>query len=145
VNRRTALGILLMAALILGGRVVRHRLMVGPDDGWREPGWLASRLTPAPPRAAPQPRLTGPLDVNRSPVDSLVLLPGIGVVLARRIVEARDRGVHFARPQDLCIVRGIGPILSERLAPHLRFGPSRPVSTHKSANCDTAGAKAAKR
>jgi len=43
-------------------------------------------------------------------------LPGIGPVLARRIVEGRP----YARVEDLLKVKGIGPATLERLRPYLR-------------------------
>lgn len=48
-------------------------------------------------------------------------LPGIGPAIARRIVEARARGVTFERPSDLARVRGIGPRTVTRIAPYLDF------------------------
>ncbi len=60
------------------------------------------------------------LDPNTAPVDSLELLPGIGRVLADRIVEYRQHH-HFAREVDLTEVHGIGPKMFERLRPYLRI------------------------
>jgi predicted flap endonuclease-1-like 5' DNA nuclease len=142
VNRRTAFGLLLFASLVLGGRMIRQQLMLGPDRTWREPGWLASRL-PQPPEAPGPTRrpLIGKLSINTSPPDSLIMVPGIGPVLAGRISEARTRGVHFACPGDLCRVQGIGPILSERLAQHLRFELVGTDSSSESAICDTSGVR----
>ncbi len=48
-------------------------------------------------------------DVNRAPARHLLLLPGIGPVRARAIVEERVRAGPFARLADLERVRGIGP------------------------------------
>ncbi len=125
-TRREALGLLLVALLILAGRGVRHLLICNPAGGWREPGWLEAALPP-PPMAAPARRPTGPvrpdspLDPNTCPADSLELLPGIGPALAGRIVAARAAGLHFARARDLQEVRGIGPRTVEDLAPYLVF------------------------
>ena len=60
------------------------------------------------------------LDPNTAPVDSLELLPGIGRVLADRIVEYRQHH-QFAREVDLTEVKGIGPKMFERLRPYLRI------------------------
>jgi len=46
------------------------------------------------------------VDLNTSPADSLELLPGIGPVLASRIVAYRD-SAFFQRPEDILKVRGI--------------------------------------
>ncbi len=61
------------------------------------------------------------IDLNLSPVDSLELVPGIGVVLAGRIDDAR-----LARPfdsvGDVTRVRGIGPATLEKIRPYLKVG-----------------------
>ena len=66
-------------------------------------------------------RVTGPfvLDPNTAPADSLELLPGIGTVLADRIVTYRQHH-RFDREIDITEVKGIGPRLYERLRPYLR-------------------------
>jgi helix-hairpin-helix protein len=57
------------------------------------------------------------LDLNRARIPDLEGLPGIGPVLARRILEERDRRRGFRQVEDLLGVRGIGPRLYGRLAP----------------------------
>lgn len=59
------------------------------------------------------------LDPNTSPPDSLELLPGIGKVLADRIVEYRQHN-RFEKEVDITEVKGIGPKLYERIKPYLR-------------------------
>ena len=59
------------------------------------------------------------LDPNNSPADSLELLPGIGPVLADRIVAFRVTG-RFEEVIDITRVRGIGPRLYERIKPYLK-------------------------
>jgi len=60
------------------------------------------------------------LDPNTAPADSLELLPGIGRVLADRIVEYRQHN-RFEREVDLTEVNGIGPKKFERLRPYLQI------------------------
>ncbi|MDH4156169.1 MAG: helix-hairpin-helix domain-containing protein [candidate division Zixibacteria bacterium] len=60
------------------------------------------------------------LDPNTAPVDSLELLPGIGPVLAERIIEYR-RDRHFEREIDITEVKGIGPKLYEQIKPYLKI------------------------
>jgi predicted DNA-binding helix-hairpin-helix protein len=60
------------------------------------------------------------LDPNTAPADSLELLPGIGPVLADRIVEYRQQK-RFEREVDITEVKGIGPKLYERLRPYLKI------------------------
>lgn len=55
------------------------------------------------------------VDLNRAGVSELEALPGIGPVLARRIVAHRTRHGPFHRLEDLLAVEGIGPKLLERL------------------------------
>ena len=56
-----------------------------------------------------------PVDVNRATAADLRRLPGIGPVLATRIVEARDSGGPFTSIDDLRRVSGIGKSKLERL------------------------------
>jgi len=67
---------------------------------------------PALPRAA--------LDVNTATAADLEALPGIGPVLAGRIVEHRRTHGRFERLEDLLEVEGVGPRVLERLRPLLR-------------------------
>lgn len=60
------------------------------------------------------------LDPNSSPADSLELLPGIGRVLADRIVAYRQDHV-FKKEVDITDVKGIGPKVFERIRPYLRI------------------------
>lgn len=59
-------------------------------------------------------------DPNYAPADSLELLPGIGPVLAERIVDYR-RTHHFDSLADLKNVDGIGEKLLETITPYLRI------------------------
>lgn len=61
----------------------------------------------------------GGVDLNASGVDALDDLPGIGPVLARRIVAHRERHGPFHRLEDLLQVEGMGPRLLDRLRPHV--------------------------
>ena len=59
------------------------------------------------------------LDPNTAPVDSLELLPGIGKVLADRIVEYRQDN-RFESEIDITDVKGIGAKMYEKLKPYLK-------------------------
>lgn len=63
------------------------------------------------------------LDLNRADVQDLDRLPGIGPVLAARIVEHRARHGGFRSVDELRAVRGVGPRLIEKLRPQVRAGP----------------------
>ena len=71
------------------------------------------------PRAVALPALV--VDVNRVPMPVLEALPGLGPVLAGRIVEARE-AAPFASLGDFDRrVKGIGPARIAALKPFLRF------------------------
>lgn len=72
------------------------------------------------PDSGSAPDASGRLDLNRATARDLDALPGIGPVLAGRIVAHRERYGRFTRPEDLLAVRGIGPRLFERLRPRVR-------------------------
>lgn len=59
------------------------------------------------------------VSLNAATAEQLETLPGIGPVLARRIVEHRIRYGSFQRLEDLLQVEGVGPRVLERLRPLL--------------------------
>ncbi|MCP9470625.1 MAG: helix-hairpin-helix domain-containing protein [Nitrospira sp.] len=59
----------------------------------------------------------GPVDLNRADVSELESLPGIGAVLARRVMEYRASIGRFQTVEDLLAVKGIGRKTLERLRP----------------------------
>jgi competence ComEA-like helix-hairpin-helix protein len=60
------------------------------------------------------------IDINAASVEELQRLPGIGPVLASRIVEHRRMRGPFKRPQDVIIVRGMSAKLYRRIAHLIR-------------------------
>lgn len=61
-------------------------------------------------------RTSGPVvDVNRADAAALATLPGVGPVLAARIIAHRDSAGPFRKPEDLLAVSGIGPSTLERV------------------------------
>ncbi len=74
--------------------------------------------------ARPPPVPAPKVDVNRADEATLQTLPGVGPVLARRIVETRRQG-PFRTVQDLTRVKGIGPASLARLRDHVTLGPGR--------------------
>ncbi|MGQ9550536.1 MAG: helix-hairpin-helix domain-containing protein [Roseiflexus sp.] len=65
----------------------------------------------------------GLLNLNRATVAELDALPGIGSVLANRIIEWREREGPFQSVEDLGKVEGIGPALLAKLAPLVTVAP----------------------
>jgi competence ComEA-like helix-hairpin-helix protein len=66
-----------------------------------------------------------PVDPNTAGKSELMTLPGIGEVLADRIIEARAQG-RFRKAADLARVPGIGPALLEKITPLIVIAPDRP-------------------
>jgi competence protein ComEA len=62
----------------------------------------------------------GPVNLNTATADELDALPGIGPVLAQRIVDHRDQEGRFTRVEQLDDVPGIGPALYAQIAPRVR-------------------------
>ncbi|MDI3280678.1 MAG: helix-hairpin-helix domain-containing protein [Bacillota bacterium] len=84
------------------------------------PGPATSAVLPGSKRAAEaKPR---PVDVNRAGVEELTALPGIGPVLARRVVEQRQKRGWYKKVEDLLEVPGIGPKVLEKIRPWVRLG-----------------------
>ncbi len=74
----------------------------------------ASMIDP-PPSPVKKPASGGPVDLNSATVHDLMELPGIGAVMAQRIVDHRSAHGRFAKPEDLMQVKGIGKKTYEKL------------------------------
>jgi comEA protein len=61
----------------------------------------------------------GFVSINQAGIEELSELPGIGPVLARRIVDFRNRNGVFLRIDDLLKVQGIGSKKLEVLRDHI--------------------------
>lgn len=62
------------------------------------------------------------LDINTADAAALEELPGVGPVLAERIVAAREEDGPFDGPEALLEVPGIGPATWEDIGPFVYFG-----------------------
>ena len=71
-------------------------------------------------RVSPPP--TPKLQVNLNTADEaeLLLLPGVGATLAKRIMEYRTKYGPFKRNEDIINIQGIGPKKAEKILPMLR-------------------------
>jgi DNA uptake protein ComE-like DNA-binding protein len=97
-----------------------ERVAVAPNESSSaansNPSWPFPRPTIVPtvaPVRAPVPPTTNKLDANNATAEQLVALPGIGTVLAGRILAARP----FKSADDLRNVKGIGPKKYEEIRP----------------------------
>lgn len=62
------------------------------------------------------------LNINKASAQELEKLPGVGKVLAERIVEYRVLNGPFTSPADLLKVKGLGKATLERILPYIDFG-----------------------
>lgn len=59
----------------------------------------------------------GTININSADAETLETLPGVGPVLASKIITYRESNGPFTTPQDLDNVSGIGPALLEQIVP----------------------------
>jgi len=122
---RRVMGVWLMFVLLVGPDAVRLvtdrsvptlRTAVRPLDSARvSPENTPSRRRPSPHAVPADFRLHPFQFLCAAPPDSLVLLPGIGPVLAARIADARTGKSPYTTWNDLLAVKGIGPKTVDRL------------------------------
>ena len=78
--------------------------------------------TPAEVEEAVSPQ-SGLVDVNHASSQELQSLPGIGPVLAQRILDWRKQNGPYKRLEDLLLVRGIGTGRFEKIKPFVTLTP----------------------
>jgi competence protein ComEA len=61
------------------------------------------------------------LDINRATAEELQALPGIGPVLAQRLLDWREENGDFRSEEDILSVSGIGQAIYEKIAPYITF------------------------
>ncbi len=69
---------------------------------------------------APEPAKTQLIDINQADKESLITLPGIGDVLASRIIEYREANGKFKSNKELKKVSGIGDKKFNAILPKLQ-------------------------
>ena len=99
-------------------------------------GWLyVAGLLPGSSHVVPNgPRVERPpvravqavrVDINHGSLEALQTLPGIGVVLAERIVRYRREHGNFLSTTAMKNVKGIGAKRFEHIQPYIRVGQSK--------------------
>jgi len=63
------------------------------------------------------------ISINQADQATLESLPGIGPVLAKRIIEDRKRNGVYGQPEDLLRVSGLGQVRIDGVAPYIQFDP----------------------
>lgn len=66
-----------------------------------------------------------PIDLNRATARELIELPGVGEVIAKRIVDFREEHGPFKRVEGLMKVKGIGEKSLKKIRPYIRIGKSK--------------------
>lgn len=59
------------------------------------------------------------ININRAAATQLQLLPGVGPVLSKRIIEYRENQGQFNSIEDLMQVQGIGPKTFQQIKDHI--------------------------
>ncbi len=73
------------------------------------------------PTAPPTVAVVFPIQVNRATLEELMAVPGIGEVLAGRIIAYRDASGRISQPDALMQIEGIGLRTLEQIMPYLSF------------------------
>ena len=63
-----------------------------------------------------------PININTATVEELAKLPGIGEVIAQRIVNHREKSGKFRTLEELLVIRGISKKKLEKLRPLITVG-----------------------
>jgi competence protein ComEA len=91
-----------------------EQILVGVTGGPGDPAGTPGVPSPGNPSG------TGPVDLNSATAAQLETLPGVGPVLAQRIVDWRTEHGRFTSVDELQEVSGVGEKKFESLKPHVR-------------------------
>ena len=72
--------------------------------------------------APTSPAEKGKLNINTATAQELTMLPGIGEVLAQRIVDYRNEHGAFTSIDELLNVKDIGPVRLEKITDYITIG-----------------------
>lgn len=105
-----------LAAVNLARAVVDGEQVYVPTPGEQVPAVAGAASGGGSPAESGSGGVSGPVDLNTADATTLETLPGIGPVLAERIVAWREENGPFASVDELGDVSGIGPALLEQLS-----------------------------
>ena len=104
----------------LGRNLTRGDVMVSlPESMYTEP---TQASTAASVETTGAEEVSFPLDINQGDSEALQALPGIGEVLAGRIIAYRDENGPFSSPDQLMSVEGIGEKRLEAILDYITIG-----------------------
>ena len=66
-----------------------------------------------------QPGLLPKIDLNRADADELMRIPGVGAVIAQRIIDHRTKNGPFRKIAEINQIKGISKNKYERISPYL--------------------------
>ena len=72
--------------------------------------------------AAEEEKPKKPVNLNTASVGELARLPGVGQVIARRIVRHREKSGPFRKVDELLVIRGISQAKLAKLRPLVTVG-----------------------
>lgn len=104
----------------LGRNLTRGDVIVSlPESMYTEP---TQASTAASVETTGAEEVSFPLDINQADSEALQALPGIGEVLAGRIISYRDENGPFSSPDQLMNVEGIGEKRLEAILDYITIG-----------------------
>ncbi len=125
-RREQAVLLLLTAAFLIGAGVSHFRRVALKRQAALSPIAVVDDMSAA--RSTDSSVARAPVDLNQATLRELDRLPGIGPVLAARIVEYRQHRGGFRRVSDLQAVTGIGEKKYSALKDLVTVGSAGPAT-----------------